>query len=74
MSRNPDNWVVQVRCAGREPFWMGTYQAEGRQAAKRAARQFVSAHLPLDTTILAIARGRMDVQFDEAPIPYEAIE
>jgi hypothetical protein len=64
-------WLVKVRCPDRECLWLGSFEAEGRTEAKREARRFVSRHLPLDTTILAIARGRMQIKFDGPEEPFD---
>lgn len=63
-------WIVQIQCPDKKLLWVGNYTAEGREDAKRAARLFVSEHFPLDTKILAIARGHITLRFEEAPIPY----
>lgn len=64
-------WVARVKCHEREPLWVGNFTAQGRENAKRAARLFVSQHFPLDTKILAIARGEISISFHEAPIEME---
>lgn len=58
------SWVVKVQCSGKTPMWCGDFPAQGRTEAKRAARHFVSQHLPLETRILAIAMGRIDIHFE----------
>ncbi len=58
------SWIAKVRCTDRQPLWVGNFHAEGRENAKRAARLFVSTHFPLDTAILAIARGEVTVRID----------
>jgi hypothetical protein len=52
-------------------MWVGNFQADGRTDAKRAARRFVSEHLPLDTTILNLALGRVDIHFAGPSMPFE---
>lgn len=71
MSR-AENWIVRVQAPDREPFWMGTFTASGRQDAKRTARLFVSRHLPLDTRILGIARGDISVQIKGPVYEYDS--
>lgn len=55
------SWIAKVRVPDRSAFWVGNFEANGRTDAKRAARLFVSGILPLDTKILCIAPGRVDV-------------
>lgn len=62
-------WVVRVCVQHNQPFWMGDFRADGRAEAKREARLFVSAHLPLDTLILGIAPGTAVVTFHGPEIP-----
>jgi hypothetical protein len=65
------SWVAKVRCPDREIFWVGSFYADGRTDAKRAARLFVSAILPLDTIILAIAPGKVTLTLDGPEIGME---
>ncbi len=58
------SWVVRIRCVEKQSLWVGNFHAEGREQAKRAARLFVSEHFPLDTKILAIARGEVSVHIE----------
>lgn len=55
------SWVAKVRVPDRVEFWVGNFDANGRTEAKRAARLFVSGILPLDTKIISIAPGRVDL-------------
>jgi hypothetical protein len=55
------SWVAKVRVPDRNEFWVGNFEANGRTEAKRAARLFVSGILPLDTKIINIAPGRVDL-------------
>lgn len=55
------SWVAKVRVPDRSEFWVGNFNANGRTEAKRAARLFVSGILPLDTKIISIAPGRVDL-------------
>jgi len=65
------SWVAKVRCPDREIFWVGSFYADGRTDAKRAARRFVSSILPLDTMIVAIARGQVTLSLDGPEIDME---
>lgn len=47
------------------------FLANGRTEAKRAARLFVSGILPLDTKIIGIAPGRIDVVLAGPMVPME---
>ena len=68
------SWAAKVRCPDREIFWVGSFYADGRTDAKRAARLFVSAILPLDTIILAIAPGKVTLTLDGPEIAMEGME
>jgi len=68
------DWIVKVRSPERICIWLGTFQAAGRQEAKRVAIGFVAERLPLDTQILAIARGKVSVELQGDPIPFEDIQ
>lgn len=68
------SWVAKVRCPDREVFWVGSFYADGRTDAKRAARRFVSSILPLDTIILAIAPGKVTLSLDGPEILMEGME
>lgn len=57
-------WIAKVLCPDKQPLWVGNFKADGRENAKRAARLFVSEHFPLETKILAIARGEVSVRVD----------
>jgi hypothetical protein len=65
------SWVARVQVPTKNPMWVGTYPAEDRNQAKREARRFVSSILPLDTQILSIAQGRIDVTLDGPEIPID---
>ncbi len=67
------SWVAKVRCLDREVFWVGSFYADGRTDAKRAARRFVSAILPLDTMIVAIAPGKLTLTLDGPEILMEDV-
>ena len=71
MSNEKTTWVAKVRCPDRDVFWVGNFQAAGRTEAKREARRFVSSILPLDTLILGIARGRVEVHLDGPEEPMD---
>lgn len=66
-----NTWIVKVCVPGKHGMWLGHFEANGRNQAKREARRFVSMHLPLDTLIVAIAQGRVDVTFDGPEMPYD---
>lgn len=66
-------WIVQVKSPDKQPFWVGNVEAPGRTEAKRAARLFVSEILPLDTKILAIAEGEIDIRFDGEPFAFDEV-
>ena len=66
-------WIVQVKSPDKQPFWVGNVKAPGRTEAKRAARLFVSEILPLDTKILAIAEGEIDIRFDGEPFAFDEV-
>ena len=68
------SWVAKVRCPDREIFWVGSFYADGRTDAKRAARLFVSSILPLDTMIVAIAPGKVTVSLDGPEILMGGVE
>lgn len=68
------SWVAKVRCPDREVFWVGSFYADGRTDAKRAARRFVSSILPLDTMIVAIAPGKLTLTLDGSEIAMEGME
>lgn len=74
MADAEQTWVVRVRVPERKVFWFGTFTASGRTDAKRAARLFVSEHLPLDTLILGIAPGVMEIKFHGEEIPMDDAE
>ena len=57
-------WLAKVRCPDREMFWVGHFTADGRTDAKRRARHFVSRILPLETQIISIAQGRIEMKLD----------
>lgn len=63
-------WIAKVRVPNREMFWVGHFDAASRPDAKREARRFVSSILPLDTQIICIAQGRVDVQILGPEIPF----
>lgn len=65
------SWIAKVKVPDRSEFWVGNFEANGRTDAKRAARLFVSGILPLETKILNIAPGRVDVVFRGPSIPFE---
>lgn len=65
------NWIAKVRVPSREMFWVGHFKADGRTEAKREARRFVSAILPLDTMIIGIALGRVEVIMEGEEIPMD---
>ena len=68
------SWVAKVRCPDRDVFWVGSFYADGRTDAKRAARRFVSSILPLDTTIVAIALGKVTLALDGPEILMEGVD
>lgn len=68
------SWVAKVRCPDRDVFWVGSFYADGRTDAKRAARRFVSSILPLDTMIVAIAQGKVTLALDGPEILMECVE
>ena len=68
------SWVAKVRCPDKAVFWVGSFYADGRTDAKRAARLFVSAILPLDTMIVAIAPGKLTLTLDGPEILMEGME
>ena len=65
------SWIARVRVPDRAEFWVGNFLANGRTEAKRAARLFVSGILPLDTKIIGIAPGRIDVVPAGPMVPVE---
>ena len=65
------SWIARVRVPDRAEFWVGNFEANGRTEAKRAARLFVSGILPLDTKIIGIAPGRIDVVLAGPMVPME---
>lgn len=65
------SWVAKVRVPDRSEFWVGNFNANGRTEAKRAARLFVSGILPLDTKIISIAPGRVDLVLGGPVVPME---
>lgn len=65
------NWIARVQVPGKLDLWVGPFEANGRTDAKTAARRFVSEHLPLDTAILSLALGRVDVVFQGPVMPFE---
>ena len=65
------SWIARVRVPDRADFWVGNFLANGRTEAKRAARLFVSGILPLDTKIIGIAPGRIDVVLAGPMVPVE---
>lgn len=68
------SWVAKVRCPDREVFWVGSFYADGRTDAKRAARRFVISILPLDTMIVAIALGKVTLALDGPEILMEGVD
>lgn len=68
------SWVAKVRCPDRDVFWVGSFYADGRTDAKRAARRFVSSILPLDTMIVAIAPGKVTVSLGGPEILMGGVE
>lgn len=64
-------WIAQAKVPDRLPIWMGPFEAEGRAEAKRAARLYVSARLPLDAKIISIAEGTIRVSITGPEIPFE---
>ena len=71
---HPTDWVVKVKAAGKEPLWIGNFQARGREDAKLEAKRFAARFLPLECRIIAIAQGRIAVQFNgpEIQIDHDA--
>ena len=65
------SWIARVKVPGKDEIWVGNFEANGRTEAKRAARLFVSGVLPLETKILNISPGRIDVVFHGPSIPFE---
>ena len=65
------NWIARVKVPEKQEMWVGSFEANGRTDSKVKARRFVSAHLPLDTKIISIALGRIDVTFDGPEMPFE---
>lgn len=63
------SWIARVQVPTKTPMWVGTYPAEDRNQAKREARRFVATILPLDTKILCIAEGRIEVSLSGPEIP-----
>jgi hypothetical protein len=68
------SWVAKVKVPDRNVFWVGNFEANGRTDAKRAARLFVSGILPLDTKILGIAPGRLELVLAGPVVPIDCIE
>lgn len=68
------SWVAKVRCPDKAVFWVGSFYADGRTDAKRAARRFVSSILPLDTMIVAIALGSVTLALDGPEILMDGVE
>lgn len=57
------SWVGYVKYKDRTPFWIGNFQADGREKAKRAVRLGISAHLGgEDFRLLKIAQGSVSLQ------------
>lgn len=67
----PTSWIVKVKCAGKEPMWVGNFQARGREAAKLEARRFASRFVPLGATVIAIAQGSVSVKFEGPEILFD---
>lgn len=74
MSDAKTDWLVKAKMPGKEPLWYGTYQARGREEAKRAAARFLSKYLPLEAMIICIAQGRIAIEFDGPEIIMENID
>ena len=65
------DWIARVQVPGKLDLWVGSFEADGRTDAKSKARTFVSAHLPLDTKIISLALGRVDIHFGGPVTPFE---
>ena len=66
-----ESWCAKVRVPNREMFWVGHFQADGRADAKRAAIKHIAAILPLDTQIISIARGKIEITLTGPEIPFD---
>lgn len=67
-------WVARVQCPNKKDLWVGNFEANGRTDAKRRAISFVYEHYPLDTKIISICRGYIDIKFNGPEIPFESIK
>ena len=63
-------WIIKVCDPGRDPFWLGPFEAESRAQAKADAPAFMAMYLPSTCKIVNIAQGRIEVTLEGPEYPF----